>query len=55
MYIKVITDEKIKDCSMCPLAYGYKRDCGKEISENVNGGQVFKKKPDRRCKIQSRK
>ncbi len=48
---KVVLDEKIKNCILCPLVREYKRDCGKETSTNVNGGVVYGKVPDGRCKI----
>lgn len=55
MKIKVITDEKIKDCIACPLRPMFTRDCGKQITINVNGGQTYGKKPDKKCKIQYQK
>lgn len=55
MKIKVITDEKIKDCSVCPLKPTYTRECGKQESLNVNSGQTYRKKPDKRCMINYQK
>lgn len=52
--IKVITDNKIKDCSQCPLKPGYTRDCGKVISKSIEHGKRYDKTPDKRCKVKSR-
>ena len=51
--LEVLIDESIKDCMNCPLTPSNRRDCGKECRTNVNGGVVFSKKPDKRCKLKS--
>lgn len=47
---KVVVDEKPLDCSQCPLAYGHRRDCGRQVHKNNNGAVQYGKKPDERCK-----
>lgn len=48
---KVIVDELPKDCILCPLTNQYRKDCGKPYGKNNNGGVVFGKEPDDRCKL----
>ncbi|MFA9464059.1 MAG: hypothetical protein ACERKN_07170 [Velocimicrobium sp.] len=48
---KVIVDVKIKDCSLCPLAREYKKDCGKQTVTNDNGGVKYGKIPNSKCKL----
>nr|DAN97706.1 MAG TPA: hypothetical protein [Caudoviricetes sp.] len=49
--MRVIVDNPPKDCITCPLDYRYKKDCGKEVSRNYNGGLRLGKVPDKRCKL----
>ncbi len=50
--LKVITDNKIKDCSQCPLKPTYTRDCGEQIKiRGTSGSVTFGKVPDKDCKV----
>lgn len=49
--IKVITDNRIKDCSQCPLKPTYTHDCGRLVNRRGTSGSItIGKIPDDRCK-----
>ena len=49
--IKTVVDTKPKSCAGCPLSIDYKRDCGTDKAIRTNGGMMYSRVPNERCKL----